>query len=49
MNNLTVMNRPAQISYKSWSHLQKAAVETTKEFLWVVGIRIAWRGEGLSK
>jgi hypothetical protein len=38
------MIRPAQISCKSWSHLQKAALEPAKEFSWAVGIRITSRG-----
>jgi hypothetical protein len=38
------MNRPAQISCKSWSNLQKAAVEPAKEFSWAAGIRVTRRG-----
>lgn len=42
------MNRPAEISCKSLSHLQKATVEPAKEFSWAVGIRVT-KGGWLSK
>jgi hypothetical protein len=42
------MNRPAQISCTSWSHLPKAAFEPANEFSWAVEIQVI-RREWLSK